>query len=172
MERAEPASEPGFSWLATSGPTGLCLCDPGPVRGAGHQPGIQPGEVLRTTPEARQTFERVGVEGRAGEQRNEPDHRPNLDARCFAARQAQQVVADRAKKQAEQERAERMANNMAATDRAQNEMAAADAAQSAAAGKTEAPKPASAPQAPPPLTPERQYFLKEVKARIDASLAA
>jgi uncharacterized protein (DUF1800 family) len=89
-----------------------------------------------------------------------------------AARQAQQVVADRAKKQAEQERAERMANNMAATDRAQNEMAAADAAQSAAAGKTEAPKPASAPQAPPPLTPERQYFLKEVKARIDASLAA
>ena len=89
-----------------------------------------------------------------------------------AARQAQQVVADRAKKQAEQERAERMANNMAANDQAQNEMAAADAAQSASADKTEANKPASAPQAPPPLTPERQYFLKEVKARIDASLAA
>jgi uncharacterized protein (DUF1800 family) len=101
-----------------------------------------------------------------------------------AARQAQRVVAERAKKQAEQEQAERMASNMAAADQSQNETAAADAAQKAApatpdanktatakpdAKKTEADKPA---QAPPPPTPERQYFLKEVKARLDAALAA
>jgi uncharacterized protein (DUF1800 family) len=88
-----------------------------------------------------------------------------------AGRQAERIVAERAKKEAE-EQAKLMANNMAANDMAQNQMAAADAAPGAEAAKPDATKPAATPQAPPPPTPERQYFLKEVKARIDAGLTA
>jgi uncharacterized protein (DUF1800 family) len=84
-----------------------------------------------------------------------------------AGRQAERIVAERAKKEAE-EQAKLLANNMATNEMAQNEMATADAAPSTDAAKPDAPKPA----APPPPTPERQYFLKEVKARLDAGLAA
>src|SRR4051812_4022601 len=85
-----------------------------------------------------------------------------------AARQAQNIVAERAKKEAEQQQAERQANAMAANEMAQNEMAASPA-QDADAAKTDAAKNATAPKTPPPPTPERQYFLKEIKARLDAA---
>jgi uncharacterized protein (DUF1800 family) len=49
---------------------------------------------------------------------------------------------------------------------AQNEMAAGQTQ------STDAAKSARAPQAPSSATPERQYFLKEVKARLDAALDA
>jgi len=88
-----------------------------------------------------------------------------------AGRQAERIVAERAKKEAE-EQAKLLANNMAANDMAPNGMAPTDAAANADAAKTDASKPAAAPQAPPPPTPERQYFLKEVKARLDTGLAA
>src|SRR5258708_360581 len=81
-----------------------------------------------------------------------------------AARQAQSIVAERAKKEAEQQQAERMANNMATNEMSANEMAAGTAQDADAAKR--------APQAPPPPTPERQYFLKEIKARLDAALDA
>jgi uncharacterized protein (DUF1800 family) len=88
-----------------------------------------------------------------------------------AGRQAERIVAERAKKEAE-EQAKVMANNMAANDMAPNEMAPNEMARAEAAPSTDAAKPAAAPQAPPPPTPERQYFLKEVKARLDAGLDA
>ena len=73
-----------------------------------------------------------------------------------AQRQAQQIVAERAKKAAEQQ-----AQAMSA-DMAQN----AGTADAAAAGS------ATAPQAEPGPTPERRNVLKEVKARLDAALDA
>ena len=69
-----------------------------------------------------------------------------------AGRQAQKIVAERAKKEAEQQRAQGMSDDMARkADAAGNEMA---------------------PQAEPASTPERQNFLKEIKARLDAGLDA
>jgi uncharacterized protein (DUF1800 family) len=89
-----------------------------------------------------------------------------------AGRQAQKIVAERAKKEVEQQQAERMGNDMtgkdmAGKDLAQNEMAQNDPAQNADAAKS-----ATAPQAAPSPTPERLNFLKEVKARLDAALDA
>ena len=69
-----------------------------------------------------------------------------------AGRQAQKIVAERAKKEAEQQRAQGMSDDMARkADAAGNEMA---------------------PQAEPASTPERQNYLKEIKARLDAGLDA
>src|SRR5262249_4542214 len=76
-----------------------------------------------------------------------------------AARQAQRVVAERAKKEAEQ----LMAQGQVMTD---------DAAPTAVAPKLDAPKPAPAQQAEAGPTIERQMFLAEVKARLDAAYAA
>ncbi len=71
-----------------------------------------------------------------------------------AARQAQRVVAQRAEKEAERLKAEReaMGDQAAQTD--------------------DGPKPAPAPQADPGPTIERQMFLREVRARLDAALVA
>jgi uncharacterized protein (DUF1800 family) len=82
-----------------------------------------------------------------------------------AARQAQKIVAERAKKEAEQQQAERMGNDMAQNDMVQKDMVQKDSAQNAEPAKT-------APPAEPSPTPERQNFLKEVKARLDAALDA
>jgi uncharacterized protein (DUF1800 family) len=71
-----------------------------------------------------------------------------------AARRAQNIVAERARKEAE---------NMAA----QAEGAAEEPAKMA-----EPAKPAAAPPARQPPTPERLNFLKEVKARLEAALLA
>jgi uncharacterized protein (DUF1800 family) len=76
--------------------------------------------------------------------------RAALEAR--AARQAQQIVAERAKKEAEQQQAQGMSNDMA-----QNAPAAIGA---------------TPPPAEPGLTPERRNMLKEIKARLDAALDA
>jgi uncharacterized protein (DUF1800 family) len=73
-----------------------------------------------------------------------------------AARQAQRIVAERAKKEAEQ----LMAQGQAMSD---------DAAPAADTSKPDAPKPAPAPQADQGPTIERQMFLAEVKARLDAA---
>src|SRR5258707_6924872 len=70
-----------------------------------------------------------------------------------AGRQAERIVAERAKKEAEQQ-AKVMANNIAANDMAPNEMAPNEMARAEAAPSTDAAKPAAAPQAPPPPTPE------------------
>jgi uncharacterized protein (DUF1800 family) len=76
--------------------------------------------------------------------------RAGFEAR--SARQAQNIVAERAKKEAEQKRAETMAMG----DEMKPE-----------AAKPEAAKPATAA---PGQTIERQNFLKEVRARLDAAL--
>ncbi len=78
--------------------------------------------------------------------------RAGFEAR--AARNAQNILAERAKKEAE-----RMA--------AQGEGMSEEAAKMA-----DPAKPAAAPQAGQTPTPERLYFLKEVKARLDAALLA
>ena len=70
-----------------------------------------------------------------------------------AARQAKNVLAQRAQKEAER---------LAAEERQ---------GMSEEAGKMAEPaKPAAAPQVDPVATPERQNFLKEVRARLDAAL--
>ena len=77
--------------------------------------------------------------------------RAGFDAQ--AARQAKNVLAQRAQKEAER---------LAAEERQ---------GMSEEAGKMAEPaKPAAAPQVDPAATPERQNFLKEVRARLDAAL--
>jgi uncharacterized protein (DUF1800 family) len=69
-----------------------------------------------------------------------------------AGRQAQNIVAERAKKEAGQQQAQGIGSDMAQKpDAAKNEMA---------------------PQAEPGSTPERRNFLKEIKVRLDAALDA
>jgi len=84
-----------------------------------------------------------------------------------AERQAQNIIAERAKKAAEQAQAQAMNGEMTQP---------VDAPRPAATPQTEpteAPRrPAAAPQAEPGRTPERQNFLKEVKARLDAAVDA
>jgi uncharacterized protein (DUF1800 family) len=70
-----------------------------------------------------------------------------------AARRAQSIVAERARKEAEK-------------------MAQAQGMSDEAAKMEDAAKPASTPPAEQAPTPERQYFLKEVKARLDAAFLA
>ena len=79
--------------------------------------------------------------------------RAGFEAR--AARQAQNVLAQRAQKEAERLAAEQ------------------GQGMSEEAGKMAEPaKPAAAPQVDPAATPERQNFLKEVRVRLDAALLA
>src|SRR3984893_4532853 len=79
--------------------------------------------------------------------------RAGFEAR--AARQAQNVLAQRAQKEAERLAAEQ------------------GQGMSEGAGKMAEPaKPAAAPQVDPAATPERQNFLKEVRVRLDAALLA
>jgi uncharacterized protein (DUF1800 family) len=80
-----------------------------------------------------------------------------------AERQARNIVAERAKKEAEQRQAQTMSD---AAEGMANDTAK-DPAKPADAGKS-----AESPPAPQQPTPERQYFLKEVKARLDAALDA
>jgi uncharacterized protein (DUF1800 family) len=70
-----------------------------------------------------------------------------------AARQAQNIVAERARKQAEQ-------------------MAQAQGMSDEATRMEDAAKPTAAPPPEQTPTPERQYFLKEVRARLDAAFLA
>src|SRR5262245_7648479 len=70
-----------------------------------------------------------------------------------AARRAQSIVAERARKEAEK-------------------MAQAQAMGDEAAKMEDAAKPPAAPAAEQGPTPERQYFLKEVRARLDAAYLA
>ena len=82
--------------------------------------------------------------------------RAAFDAR--AARNAQRVVTQRAEKEAERLKAERQAAG-----------AVGDAAAQTAGMATDLPKPAQAEQGPPI---ERQMFLREIRARLDAASAA
>jgi len=77
-----------------------------------------------------------------------------------AARQAQRIVAERARKEAEQLKAQGQA------------MADDDAPADADAAKADATKPAAASEQPAGPTIERQMFLAEVKARLDAASVA
>ncbi len=79
-----------------------------------------------------------------------------------AVRSAQRVLAERAEKEAERLKAERQA---AASEAAP----AADMAGDPAKDPSMAPKPAAAPQAEQGPTIERQMFLREVRARLDAA---
>ena len=76
-----------------------------------------------------------------------------------AARQAQRVIAQRAEKEAERLKAERQAAG-----------AVGDEAAQTAGMATDTPKPAPQAEQGPPI--ERQMFLREIRARLDAASAA